>query len=144
MSTAAYRRRTSAYSLRIAAKPGDLRAQLDAVVAALPAEVGLSDQHYAAEEGDSGYLSVTWRSGSPEAAVETAEKVRAGLPAADAVLHTGLGVHRRVVKEWTVSYADRITKEAPACVCAAAYLNSAIHEAGCPASPDAGPESTSV
>jgi hypothetical protein len=95
----AYRRRTSAYTLRVAAEPGDLRGQLDAALAALPADAGVIDQHYATEEGGA-YVSVTWRSSSPEEAAAVSAEVLEKLGRPEAYLTTGLGVHRRVVEHF--------------------------------------------
>lgn len=107
---AAYRRATSAYALRIAAQSDDLRAELDYALAAVPPGVGIIDQHYATEEG-SGYVSLSFRSKSPEAAAAVSQVVLRNLYGdrahPGAVLTTGLGIHRRVVAEFSACWCGR-------------------------------------
>lgn len=91
-------RRTSPYTLQVAASPGaDLPEALDALLDRLPDGTGWIDRHYATEDGEP-YVSVTFRTANDETARRISEEtLTAG---EEARLLTGLGVHRRLVASW--------------------------------------------
>lgn len=89
-------RRTSVYSLRVPtadAPPLDL---LDVLVEALPAGVDCTDTHHV-RDGEP-YVSISYRIPTSDAdAVDVAGALLVAAGARDGILHTGLGVHRRII-----------------------------------------------